>query len=218
MTPDELEQWLRNHPSPAVKLTAVPDHEALGVLMDAGRAIVWKAEKDGEVYAAPTTLSRQRPERDARRNVVQYERDIGNGYWSLDSMVEPLHKAIDPHLVAVLAEIGGIKTAKYERFGNRHIPSPVILYGGRQAWPPEGFAIEPRKVGKRNRRISVPDMVPTGDGPCTVCRDAPLSAVTFCLACQRWGLDHLLTRERAAEQAGAGTIKFRPRAKRGKTG
>lgn len=215
MPPEELEAWFHRHREPAIPLDGVPDREALAELMTRERAAVWESPS-GVVYAA-SLISRAaiRGKKHSNRR-VQVETDAENEYGRLDLMPSWSSDAADPGLVADLAERAGRLVRGWERMGGRRAPWPVILYGGRQAWPPEGFAIRDRKVGKRNRRISVPDMLPTGDG-CSVCKDATLSAVTACLCCGRWGLDYLLTRERAAEQAEAGTIKFRPRAKRGKT-
>lgn len=216
MTPEELEAWFHRHREPAVPLDGVPDREALAELIVRERAIVWPSPS-GELYAA-SLISRAtaRGKKHSNRR-VQVETDAENEYGRLDLMPSWSSDAADPGLVADLAERAGQLVRGWERMGGRRAPWPVILYGGRQAWPPEGFAIRPRKVGKRNRRIAVPDMVQETPA-CSVCRGAVLSAVTACLACGRWGLDHLLTRERAAEAVAAETIRFRPRTKRGKTG
>lgn len=194
MTPDELETWLRTHPRPAVKLASVPDAEALGVLMEEGRAVVWRADKDGEVYAAATKPSEHLPDRDARRSRrVKLEREVGDdGTWSLDSMPEAWHKTLEPGLVAMLREVAAVKTVRYERFGNRHIPSPVVILTGCQPWPPAGTKIVRARAGARRLKV---------EGVCPTCRGLPLGPVAFCGTCDCWGLDHL--RQRAGEERAA---------------
>jgi len=212
MTPKELLAWLQQQAEPAVPLESVPDHESLGVLMERGKAMAW-ASDDGRNWAAPTANPRRRP----RSEKTHPETDIWPEFGHLDSFPSRSTDDVDPGLVADLAERAGRLVRGWERLGGRRAPWPVILYGGRQAWPPEGFRIKDRKVGKRQRRVKVPDMVQESPA-CSVCRGAVLSAVTACLACGRWGLDHLVTRERAAEAVAAETIKFRPRTRKGKAG
>lgn len=213
MTPKELLAWLQQQAEPAVPLESVPDHESLGVLMERGKAMAW-ASDDGRNWAAPTANPRRRP----RPEKTHPETDIWPEFGHLDSFPSRSTDDVDPGLVADLAERAGRLVRGWERLGGRRAPWPVILFGGRQCWPAEGFAIRMRVKRTRKGRTELGlDMVQAGDA-CTVCRGAPLSPVAACLACGRWGLDHLVTREQAAGRAAGETIKFRPRAKRGKTG
>lgn len=204
MTPKELLVWFSRQHEPAIPLESVPDHEALGVLMDRGKAWAWQSP-DGRNWAAPTESRRLRSERSATMAETDCYADVGR----LDEMQSRSIDACDPGLVAALAELAGIRTARWERAGNRHIPRPVVIFLGRQPWPPQGTTIVRARAGARKAKPG---------GGCPVCKSRPLSAVEFCGWCERWGLDHLRQRATEGEGARKRVIKFEPRTRKGKAG
>lgn len=211
MTADELEDWFQRHREPAVPLEAVPDREAMTELIKADRAVLW-ADREGVIYAACTAerVARQKRHSNSAGRRLQVETDAMNQYGRLDSMASQSVDACDPGLIAMLREVAAVKTVKWERFGNRHIPSPVVILTGCQPWPPAGTKIVRARAGAR--RIKVLD-----GHVCPTCRGLPLGPVAFCGTCDRWGLDHL--RQRAGEaQASKRVIKFEPRTRKGKAG
>lgn len=86
-----------------------------------------------------------------------------------------------------------------EQLTGRHLPRPaVILTGSDSSW---AEFVRPR-------------------GVCSVCLGLPLGPSTYCLRCDRWGLDWLLARIKAAEaraeKRAKEAAKFKPKRKRDK--
>jgi len=185
VTPDELQSWIWRHREPAIRLIDIPDHDALGELMTTGRAECWKAP-DGIVYVASLVSP---PPRSSQRHTdrIQAETDCEEADGNFDTLPSRSVDDADPGLVVALAEIAGIRAAKWIRAGNRRIPCPVILYLGRQMWPPRGTEIVNQRHEHRDVKIT---------GVCPVCQGRKLPTLAYCCLCRRWGLDHLIRQER----------------------
>ncbi len=212
MTPKQLLAWLQQQAEPAVRLETIPDHEALGVLMDQGLALAWPAP-DGTSWAAPVSSPRRR----ARPEATRTESDCYADYGRLDQMPSHSSDAIDPGFLASIAELSGKLVLGWERIGGRSVPWPVFIGLGCQPWPPSGTTIAKGRGG--SMRLKRAD---AGE-PCGVCGGRPLGPVAYCAACDRWGLDHLLKREARPRRAAkvkveVKTIKFAPRGQKEKAG
>ncbi len=212
MTPKMLLVWFSRQHEPAVPLESVPDHEALGVLMDRGHAMAWQSA-DGSNWAAPTVSVRAR----SVRTKTLAESDCYADYGRLDQMPSHSSDAIDPGFLASIAELSGKLVLGWERIGGRSVPWPVFIGLGCQPWPPSGTTIVKGRGG--SMRLKRAD---AGE-PCGVCGGRPLGPVAYCAACDRWGLDHLLKRETRPRRAAkvkveVKTIKFAPRGRKEKAG
>lgn len=209
MTADELQSWFWRHPEPAVRLVDIPDHHALGDLMEAGKAECWNGP-DGIVYAASLVPPPRRLQRHAHR--IQAETDCEEVDGNFDSLPSRSIDDADPGLVVALAEIASIRTAKWIRVGNRRLPTPVILFLGRQPWPPRGTEIVHQRHGCTDMKVT---------GPCGACLKKTMSALSYCCVCRRWGLDHLIRQERKrtprkSQDAPKPAAKFTPRVRKPK--
>lgn len=207
MTPAELLEWLRRQPEPAVPLVSIPDHDALGGLMDRNHAMAWQAP-DGAMWAAAVKSERRRSR--PTRTIPASEGSEQSP--ELDTMVSRAIEDADPAMVHHLAEVAGRLVVGWERAGNRRIPWPVILYLGRQAWPAEECEIRDGKAGSRVMRVRKGET-------CPGCKGGPLSGVTMCLICGRWGLDGLLPKVAVRpKRVKPKTIKFAPRGRKKEAG
>jgi hypothetical protein len=99
------------------------------------------------------------------------------------------------------ARTNGQRPTDYERDPD-HLPKPRILLEGCRPWVAPG-------VHKKRRRKNAE--------PCRACLGRPLGRNTYCLYCDRWGLDAVLEQWRKAVAAARTRppkkIKFRPRMK-----